>query len=395
MPLAHPLTHAYGLPVSPLVAAALAAALIAVVMMAAPAASGSPRGPAGAGTVSWAGSLPPLALATRAAAVFLLALAIAAGRLGADDELENLAPALVVGAAWPLLVLLSVLLGPLWRWIDPWDTIARPLSGGQGEEPRRHVWPAVPVALAWGWYLSAYDDPLGPRSVGTAVAVYTLFTVAACLTLGRVRWLSSGEPFGIVLSWMALLPRRRLSGWEPPRGAEVLLGVLAGGVAFAPVRRSAPLWGAFNTIEEASLVATLGVVALAAATAALLAGAALWARRSGAEGSVARAAVPAVAAIVVAVALDRNRLFTSLQLLPGLLGDPLGRGWDLFGRAGAGLDPDPLGTTGLLVAQLAVLVAGHVAGAVLVWRERRAARAPAALALCALASGSVLALVSH
>jgi len=67
-----------------------------------------------------------------------------------------------------------------------------------------------------------------------------------------------------------------------------------------------------------------------------------------------RTAVPAVAGFIVAVAMDRNRFFTSFKMLPGLLGDPFGLGLDLFGRAGAGLDPAPLGVTRLLVVQLAV-----------------------------------------
>jgi hypothetical protein len=123
---------------------------------------------------------------------------------------------------------------------------------------------------------------------------------------------------------------------------------------------------------------------------------AAWAERLAARGAVACAAVPAVAAIVVAVALARNRLFTSVQLLPGLLGDPFGRGWDLLGRAGAGLDPDPLGMTGLLVAQLAVLVAGHLTGAVVHARlVRRHARVPVAIVLTVLVSASTIVLVSH
>jgi hypothetical protein len=118
--------------------------------------------------------------------------------------------------------------------------------------------------------------------------------------------------------------------------------------------------------------------------------------RLGAHGAAARAAVPALAGIVVAVAMDRNRLFTSVQLLPTLVGDPLGRGWDLFGRAGAGLDPDPLGTRGLLLTQLGVLGAGHLVGAVVVARRvRRAARVPIAVALALLVAASVIAIASH
>jgi hypothetical protein len=394
LPLAHPLTQPFDFPVSPLVAALAAAACVLLVAFAWP-----ERGPRRADRLerevaSWTGSLSPAQVVTRALAVLVLALAIAAGRLGADDELENLAPALVVGALWPLLVLASAVLGPLWRWVDPWDAAARPFADSRGQA-RGHVWPAALVALPWVWYLSAYSDTLRPRAVGAMLAAYTLFTLAGCLAVGRRRWLSTAEPLGIFLSWLALLPRRRLAEWDPPRGAEALLGVLGGGVLFGAVRRS-ELWGDLNTVRSAGLVAGLGVVAFSAAGYGLLGWMAARAGFRGVRPAAARAVLPAVAAIVVAVAMDRNRLFTSVQLLPGLLGDPFGRGWDLLGRAGAGLDPAPLGTRGLLWAQLCVLLAGHVVGAVVFARRvPRRAREPVAVGLAFLAAASVIALASH
>lgn len=394
--LAHPLTQPFNLPFSPLVAAWLEAGAVLLVALGWP----QPDPPAPEEepelrTASWAARLSISEMVVRVVAVALLGLTIVAGRVGENDELENLAPALVVGAAWPLLVLASVSFGPVWRWTDPWDGVARALVRGEPGGRPGHVWPAAMLALPWVWYLSAYADTLEPRSVGAFLALYTLLTVAGCLATDRHRWLSTAEPLGIVLSWMALLPRRRLSAWSPPRGAEALLGVLAGGVLFGAVRRS-QLWGSLNTVEGALLVATVGLLVACAAVAALLFLTAELADRSGARPAVAQAAVPAVAAIVVAVAMDRNRLFTSVQLLPGLLGDPFGRGWDLFGPAAAGLNPDPLGTRGLLLAQLAVLLAGHLAGAVVLARRvRRAARGPAAVALSMLAYASVIALASH
>ena len=67
--------------------------------------------------------------------------------------------------------------------------------------------------------------------------------------------------------------------------------------------------------------------------------------------------------VALAVALARNRLFTSVQLLPGLLGDPLGRGWDLLGTPTAGLDPAPLGAGGLIALQLCLVAGTHIAAA--------------------------------
>ncbi len=393
--LAHPLTEPYELPLSPLAAASAAGGLVLLVAFAAPRGGRQiPEGP-GRPVTSWAGSLDASQLVTRLLAVALLGLAVAAGRVGVDDELENLAPALVVGSFWPLLVLVSIAVGPVWRWVDPWDAVARVSIRSRPEEEPGHVWPAAVLAVSWVWYLSAYTGTLDPRSVGAILALYTLLTVGGSLAVGRTRWLSTSEPLGIVLSWMALLPTRRLADWDPPRGAEALLGVIAGGVLFGAVRRS-ELWGGLNTAQNAELLAAVGVVGFSAAGAGLLVLMAAAAESLGVRAGAARAAVPAVAGIIVAVAMDRNRLSTSIQLLPELFGDPFGTGWDLFGRSGASLDPAPLGTTGLLAVQLAVLVAGHLVGAVVLGRRlEREARGPVAFGLSILASASVIALVSH
>lgn len=395
LPLAHPLTQQYHLPLSPLALAYAAAAVVVVVAFAVPRASGPAR-PRGARVVtSWAGSLSAPRVATRVAAVAFLIVAIAAGRVGTEEELENLAPALVVGALWPLLVLASVLVGPVWRWVDPWDAAARALARSDDDsEPSAHVWPAALVALGWVWYLSAYSHPLSPRSVGAALAVYSVVTVAGCLAVGRARWLSGAEPFGLVFSWMALVPRRGLGGWDPPRGAPAVLGVLTGGLLFGAVRRS-ELWGELNTDPHAELLATAGLIAAGAAAWGLLALVQSTARPP-ARAVMARAAVPATAGLALAVAMDSNRLTTSLQLLPGLLGDPLGEGWNLLGRAGAGLDAAPFGTSGLLAVQLGLLVIGCAGGAIVLARQaaRRERMAPAG-GLCVLAGASVIALASH
>ncbi|MGH8969730.1 MAG: hypothetical protein ACRDV1_07245 [Actinomycetes bacterium] len=396
MALAHPITEPHVLAVPPVLVAVLAAFLVLVISLTWPERQRdrAPESP-DPETSSWAGSLSRSQIAARIVTVVALFVTIAAGRGGVDDELENLAPALVVGAAWPVLVLASVSLGPVWRWTDPWDGVARGVSRGEQVEQPHHVWPAVVVVIPWVWYLSAYRDPLDPRSVGTLLALYTVFTVAGALAVGRVRWLASAEPFGIVLSWMSRLPRRRLAEWHPPVGAEALLGVLAGGVLFGPVRRS-ELWSGPNSTDAASAYAVLGLVLSCAVVAGFLMAMGRAAGGLGSRAGVARAAVPAVAAIIVAVAMGRNRLSNSVQLLPGLLGDPFGEGWDLFGAAGAGPALAPLGTTALLISQLVVLLVGHLAGAVVLARRVAPdARLPAATAVALLATYSVVAVGAH
>ena len=139
------------------------------------------------------------------------------------------------------------------------------------------------------------------------------------------------------------------------------MGVLAGGVLFGPLRRS-ELWGELNVGPRAALYSLAGVAGCCALSAAVLWSMERWGTTLGVAGMVTRASVPAVASIAVAVALERNRLFTSLQLLPRLIGDPFGWGWDLLGSPLTGLDPEPLGAAGLAIAQLGVLLLGHAIG---------------------------------
>jgi hypothetical protein len=399
--LAHPVSGHPHVAFPVVLTALVAALLVFVVALAVPARTSRTAAPTDP-SASWEGSLSRAQLVTRTLAVLLLCLAILAGRVGADDQLENLAPALVVGAGWPLLVLASVTVGPVWRWTDPWDSLSRALGGpldrGGGPGPSdasAGVLPAAVALLPVVWFVSAYPDSLDPRAVGAALALYTILAVAGCVAFGRRRWLSRSEPLGALLTWMALLPRGRLWDWDPPRGTEALLGVLTGGLLFGAVRQSG-LWSGVNRLPSALAYNTLGLMCLCAVFAMLFVLLGRMGRAVGGRPAVARGAVPAVAGIMLAVALERNRLSTSLQLLPGLVGDPFGLGWDLFGPAVDGLDPAPLGATGLLALQLVVLVGAHLVGAVAVaLRLRDNARLPGAVLLLHLMALSVFAVALH
>jgi hypothetical protein len=93
---------------------------------------------------------------------------------------------------------------------------------------------------------------------------------------------------------------------------------------------------------------------------------------------------------VLAVGLLRNRLLVAAQLLPRLLTDPLDAGLDPLGQADAVVDPNPLGTTGLVMTQIVVLTVGAGAGAVIA-RRRAGTQANTAIGIvCGLLFASVL-----
>ncbi|HEX2049581.1 MAG TPA: hypothetical protein VHJ34_02990 [Actinomycetota bacterium] len=388
---AHPLTEPSELPLSPLTVAAGAALVVLLV-----AAFDWPRA-AAAGADAPA---PPRRrapwVATRAAGLVLLVGAVVAGRAGRADELDNLAPALVVGFGWPALVAASVAAGRVWDWVDPFDSLARALDRGGAPDPDgdagertaepADVRPAFVAALAWTAYLGVHPDPLSPRAVGAALGLYAIVTLAGCLALGRGAWLRRAEVAGVFLSWVARTGRG-LARWTPPRGAAPVLGALAGGLLFETARRTA-LWGELNASDDATAWAALGWAAASAAGA----GVAAVAARSGPAAAIAL--VPATAGVAVAAALERNRLFTSAQLLPELVTDPLGRGWDPLGLGTRALDPAPLGDAGLAALQVALVAAGCVAGAIAARRAAGRAGWPAAVAAAAVAAAGAAVVVA-
>lgn len=399
--LAHPETNHPHVDVPVLLVLLVAVGSVVLVAVAARhrAAAGTP--PRGSAPASWSDGLRPAQLVTRGVAVVLLALAVAAGRVGADDELENLAPALVVGAGWPLLVVGALLVGPIWRWLDPWDSLARVLERALlprwvGSEPATQVWPAVALALPWLWLLAVHPRPLDPRTVGAALAAYSLLTVGGCLAVGRARWLSCAEPIGLLLTWIGLVPRRRLRDWEPPRGAPALLGAVIGGLLFATVRRT-ELWSVVAVRTDALWWASVTLVGCCVVGAGLaVGGSAAEMRTTRSTGAaVVRALVPVTAGIALAVALGHNRFTTSVQLLPRLLEDPFGRGWDWLPTPTA-LDPAPLGAAGLVAVQLVLAAGAHLLAAATAPRSLVGDdRLPAIAVLATSATLTVLALSLH
>jgi hypothetical protein len=351
---------------------------------------------------SWEGSLTGAQKVVRAVSLAVTVLCIVAARTGSPSELDNLAPALVLGVGWPLLFLGALLAPGLWRWTDPWDTAARLLDRADRSGPSDDVRPAVVVALPLLWFLAVHRNPLDPRDLGLALAVYVIAMVAGSMALGRHRWLSSADPVGIVLTWIGRARPARASGRRTPQGLAALLGVVAAGTLTGLLRRTEAWSEVLDPTDQ--LTTTLAWLACTALGAALVTVLAQLAEAGGprdrtegrqpARSVVVLAFAPAVAGIVVAAALARNRLTNSLQLLPGLVGDPFGRGWELLGDVG--LEPAPLDPVALLATQLAVVTACHLWGAVTVARLLpRPSRLAGLVLLAQSAAGSVAVLSAH
>jgi hypothetical protein len=322
--------------------------------------------------------------AARVAGTALLLGALVVSRTGSPFELENPSSVLFVAFLWPVLAPICFAWPTFWDRIDPFDTLARIFESReeQGDEPERDVRIAVAFAVAWTCYLGVYTQPLKPESFGLLVGGYTIAMLAGSLALGRKSWLRRAEFFGVF--YRMLGESRRWT--SQPRGISLLLGVAIGGLLFGVLRLTS-LWGDLNVSDQATLWGTTGLLVCSA----IAFGGLELARRMGSDRSaVVLAAAPYAGAVVLAVGLLRNRLFVAAQLLPRLLTDPMDAGLDPLGQADAVVDPNPLGTTGLVMTQIVILTLGAGAGAMLA-RRRAGTEANAAIGvICVFLIASIL-----
>lgn len=390
MPLAHPLTGVAVLDLPPLLTAAVAVmTLYAVVTLTPARAAASASGVASTTGMPNPASAPShpnrllaaLGVVGRVAGVAVLALVITGAFVSSDVEPSNVAPVLGIYVAWPLFFVVAALTaGHGWRAVDPFATLGAAgerAAGGTAppDRPQTDVMPAVLVALCWVLFLSWYASGVPPRRLGLLLAVYTIVTVAACISVGRRRWLAEGEMFGLVYGWTGLLTRGRLTRWAPPAGAGVVLGVLLGGLLMARWRLTSG-YGSLILGDRAGELLLLLTATAAVAGAALVAGFDRLSTRAGAPGAVVAAFVPVVAAVAVAVFLQGT--LVAVQLLPQLALDPFGLGWDPLGLVGNRIDGNPFGTAVRQLFQLVILALGHLAGAIVLGRRVPVPRARSA-----------------
>jgi hypothetical protein len=170
---------------------------------------------------------------------------VATGFFGPHDPLANLLPLTVWTLVWVGLALASMLLGDLWRPIEPWTgpvTLARRLLGRTGGVglSRLGCWPAVLGLLGFAWFEIVSLAPDDPPTLARASAFYWLL-VFVLATLEGPAWLRQGEALGVFfhfvskiapLWWNRACGRVELYAGAP--GAQVLAtaGLSRSGAAF-------------------------------------------------------------------------------------------------------------------------------------------------------------------
>ena len=332
------------------------------------------------------GTIRFLTGAFRVAVLLVFLVVLAAGLVGVNDVVSNISPVSVYVIFWVGVPLVSVLLGPVWRVISPWETLGRMVSGSSGRRAPGWLtsgWVALVPISVFHWLELAYHDGASPRVIGWLGLTYT---VGLMLISARWGWEEArrAEGFGMLFDAFASLSPFRRDGSgrlsvRPPfvgvaelESSPALLAVLLaalGCTAFDGFSRTR-FWDdlvAGRAGWEATAVATVGLVWVVA----LVGIAYHLAGRSGGRlaGDRDFAVKFGISLVPILVGYDMAHYF-SLLLLEGqsfiaLASDPLGRGWDLFGTVDNAVNWTLISTMAVGWVQLGSVVVGHLVAVVL------------------------------
>jgi hypothetical protein len=348
-------------------------------------------------------------VAAGAVAVFLLGLVVYSGLAGTEAPDRNFSLTFVFVTFVLGLVLASVLLGDVFRALNPWRAIARVVSagfsrlaGGSASAPLRYpewlgVWPAVAGWVGFVWLELVYGRSgfatagLPPRSLAIAVLIYSAITFVAIFLFGIENWVRRGETFSVYFGMFSRLSslevrdgrlgvRRLLSGtasWAVVPGSVALVLVAIGGTAFDGAQEGTlndAISSTFNWLLDRGLDATTAfrlssslfmVLTLVAIAAIYWAGVRGMRSVRGSPSLDRLGRLFAHSFIPIALAYLTAHYFTLFVFqeqaqFTYLLSDPLGEGSNLFGTASSGIDYGLIGATAVWYVQVGALVVGHV-----------------------------------
>jgi hypothetical protein len=342
-----------------------------------------------------------------------LVLVFLAALIGKESAAQNIAPTFIYVVFWLGLVLLVVLLGNVWRVLNPWRAAADFVAWAWRSEwtapfhypERLGRWPAAVLLFCFATIELAYKDPSSPSALALAIGIYSWITWMGALAFGRDAWFANGEAFTSYFGLYArlaplavrdgrIVARVPLKGLARPirrPGTVAFVSVMLGTVLFDGFSRTTWFLNRQLDVEQpfaldnpgladlartglnlAGLVVGVGLVGL------LFLGAVDAARRvSGYPGQLANEFVGSLIPIALAYVVAH---YFSLFVLQGqlairLASDPFGYGWNIFGTK-------TFPTIGSLApntvwyVQVGALVVGHVLG-LMVAHDRAVALFPA------------------
>lgn len=324
--------------------------------------------------------------ALRVLGVIVLVFIVATGVFGVNNASRNPAPVLLWVGFWLVVPFASALFGDLYRFLNPFPTIAQWLKLGGDERPEfvmsNGLYPAAGVLLAFVWVETVYSEPAAPRTVAIMVLLYLVVMLVSIERLGSGTTRRSVDGFAVynrLISRIAPVTRspdgrpawrgwlRGLATLEEPPGIALFVVVMVGTVTFDGISETPwfrDLFGSFATSIAGGtilLIGTVGVIGLGYAAACLAA-----ARIAGGGWTIERVADRFAHTLVpIALAYAVAHYFTLIlfegQRIISSMSDPFGTGLDLFGTADRPIDFTLISPIGVWYIQLGVIVAGHVA----------------------------------
>lgn len=334
---------------------------------------------------------------------FLLALTLVAGAIGVDNSTRNPAAVIVFVGFWLILPFTAGLLVDPHPAMSPWRRLPGWLGIERAERPemldRLGYWPATGVFMAFTWFeLVAPDN--GPRSIGIAALVFTLYMLGMSMWLGTKTATVTADGFAVYARFLGgmapftfedgvLHKRQWLRGLVelPERtGMAAFVVAMIGTVTYDggastewwlttirdPLVTAFQDWGLGLRMADviAGTIGWAGITLLIGATYyAASAVAARWGGGTMTARTVARRFAHTLVPIGFAYAFAHY--FTLIlfegQLFISTFSDPFGLGWDLFGTAERRLDFSLIQQSRAWVwyLQVGVIVLGHIGGVVL------------------------------
>jgi hypothetical protein len=322
---------------------------------------------------------------TSAAVVLVCVIGLA----GPHVTERNLTPWVFYIIFWVGLVPTSLLLGPVWRVLNPLRLVHTVLAAVLRLDRARGVvalpdrvgyWPAAASIIAFAWMELVYPRGSEPATVAVFILGYTAVHTVAALLVGH-RWFERGDGFEVysaLLGAMAPIGRRTdgrlvlrnpFEGLDAIRPAPGLVGVvvaLVGSTAYDGLSHTS--WWNWN-VPTGTLNATLELVCTVLLIALIyllgtwsLVGPGEQQDGSRSAATFAHSIVPIAAGY--AIAHYFSALFFQGQQAFILASDPFGTGRNLFGTAGNVIDYTIVAIPTIALVQIIGIVTGHLVAAV-------------------------------
>jgi hypothetical protein len=330
------------------------------------------------------------------AVVLAFALYVVLAAAKGPDSLENPTFGVVYALLWVGIVPLSLLLGPVWRRVNPLRTCHQVLAFVSRTSPEAGVrslparlghWPAAAALLTFVWLELASPDSASLGAVRLWFALYVSAMLVGASVYGRA-WFAHADPFETYGTLIARLspwgrrsdgrlvvrnPLENLDSLPPAPGLTATMAVLLGSTAYDSVQRTT--WWITSVQSSALspvLLQTLGLCAcvlfvyVTFATATVLSGVAgqtSGPRRTSLPDLYAHSVVPIVVGYVVAHYLTFLVIVGQQTMVR--LSDPLALGWNVLGTADLGVSNALLlHPTAIASCQVVAVVTGHVLGVI-------------------------------